>query len=70
MRLADKQTAAVFADLQVHCFGAELLRVAQRKLAQLHRGPDQRFGCTARGNSMEKFSGNRNGQWSIRINDR
>ncbi|WP_176712550.1 hypothetical protein [Acidithiobacillus ferrivorans] len=37
MRFADKQTVAVFADLQICRFGAEVLRVAQRKLAQLHR---------------------------------
>ncbi|MHB8201791.1 MAG: hypothetical protein ACYDD9_13390 [Acidithiobacillus sp.] len=37
MSFADKQTAAVFAGLQVRRFGAELLRMAQRKLAQLHR---------------------------------
>jgi hypothetical protein len=37
MSFADKRTAAVFAGLHVRQLGADILRMAQRKLAQLHR---------------------------------
>jgi proteic killer suppression protein len=60
MRFADKQTVAVFADLQICRFGAEVLRVAQRKLAQLHRAERIKDLAVPPGNSMEKFSDDRN----------
>ncbi len=69
MSFADKQTAAVFAGLQVRCFGAELLRVALRKLAQLHRAGRIEDLAVPPGNRLEKLSGDRSGQWSMRIND-
>ncbi|MHB8235943.1 MAG: type II toxin-antitoxin system RelE/ParE family toxin [Acidithiobacillus ferrivorans] len=69
MSFADKQTAAVFAGLKVRRFGAELLRMAQRKLAQLHRAGRIEDLAVPPGNRLEKLSGDRNGQWSMRIND-
>ena len=69
MRFTDKQSAAVFAGLQVHRLGAELLRMAQRKLAQLHRADRIEDLAVPPGNRLEKLSGDRSGQWSMRIND-
>ncbi|BBF65345.1 type II toxin-antitoxin system RelE/ParE family toxin [Acidithiobacillus sp. 'AMD consortium'] len=69
MSFADKQTAAVFAGLKVRRFGAELLRMAQRKLAQLHRAGRIEDLAVPPGNRLEKLSGDRSGQWSMRIND-
>ncbi|WP_437557109.1 type II toxin-antitoxin system RelE/ParE family toxin [Acidithiobacillus sulfuriphilus] len=69
MSFAGKQTAAVFAGLQVRRFGAELLRVALRKLAQLHRAGRIEDLAVPPGNRLEKLSGDRSGQWSMRINE-
>jgi proteic killer suppression protein len=66
---ADKRTAAVFASLRVRVFGPELLRMAQRKLAHLHRVTSVEELRVPPGNRLEKLSGDREGQWSIRIND-
>ncbi|XTI71628.1 type II toxin-antitoxin system RelE/ParE family toxin [Acidithiobacillus sp. AC3] len=66
---ADKKTAAVFANFRVRMFGPDLLRIAQRKLAQLHRVTSVEELRTPPGNRLEKLSGDREGQWSIRIND-
>ena len=68
MSFADKQTAAVFAGLKVRRFGAELLRMAQRKLPQLHRAGRIEDLAVPPGNRLEKLSGDRSGQWSMRIN--
>ena len=49
MSFADKLTAAAFAGLQVRRFEAERLRMAQRKLAELHRaGGSEDLAVTAR----------------------
>jgi len=69
MSFADKRTAAVFAGLHVRLLGADILRMAQRKLAQLHRAARIEDLAVPPGNRLEKLSGDRNGQWSIRIND-
>ncbi|WP_241781534.1 type II toxin-antitoxin system RelE/ParE family toxin [Acidithiobacillus thiooxidans] len=69
MSFADKQTAAVFAGLKVHRLGSELLRMAQRKLAILNRAGRVEDLAVPPGNRLEKLSGDRDGQWSIRIND-
>ena len=65
---ANKETAAAFAGAQVRRFGADWLPAARRKLAQLHvaRGPDDLRAPP--GNRLERLSGDREGQWSIRIN--
>jgi proteic killer suppression protein len=43
--------------------------MAQRKLAQLHRAGQIEDLAVPPGNRLEKLSGDRNGQWSMRIND-
>ena len=44
-------------------------RTAQRKLKQLHAAAGLDFLRIPPGNRLEHLSGNRAGQWSIRIND-
>lgn len=66
---ANKETAAVFARKPVRCFGAELQRAAQAKLALLNRVSDVEELRIPPGNRLEKLAGDRDGQWSIRINN-
>ena len=66
---ACKETEKLF-----HCrFSAKLpqdaQRVAQRKLKQLHGAASLDFLRVPPGNRLEQLTGNRAGQWSIRIND-
>ena len=46
-----------------------ILFVAERKLAQLEAAQTLDFLRSPPGNRLEKLSGDRQGQWSIRIND-
>lgn len=66
---ADKETAAVFANERVRRFGEEWLQVARRKLAQLNRIETVEELRIPPGNRLQKLSGGREGQWSIRVND-
>lgn len=66
---ANKETAAVFANERVRRFGEEWLQVARRKLAQLHRVETVEELRIPPGNRLQKLSGGREGQWSIRVND-
>lgn len=66
---ANKETAAVFAHERIRRFGAEWLQTARRKLAQLNRVISVDELRIPPGNRLEKLSGDREGQWSIRIND-
>jgi len=43
--------------------------VAERKLAQLEAAQTLDFLSSPPGNRLEKLSGDRQGQWSIRINE-
>lgn len=65
---ANKETAAVFANVRVRRFGEEWLQVARRKLAQLNRIELIEELRIPPGNRLEKLSGTREEQWSIRIN--
>ncbi|MFA6282839.1 MAG: type II toxin-antitoxin system RelE/ParE family toxin [Desulfurivibrionaceae bacterium] len=66
---ANKETAAVFANERVRRFGEEWLQVARRKLAQLNRIETVEELRIPPGNRLQKLSGGREGQWSIRVND-
>ena len=44
--------------------------MALRKLTQIHGAATLTFLQVPPGNRLEKLSGDREGQWSIRINDR
>lgn len=65
---ANKETAAVFARKPVRRLGADLQRLALIKLALLHRAADVNDLRIPPGNRLEKLSGDRADQYSIRIN--
>lgn len=67
---ADKATAALFADERVRAFPSELRALARRKLAWLDAAGTVEQLRVPPGNRLEKLSGDRHGQWSIRLNDR
>lgn len=66
---ADRETAALFANQRVRRFNSDWLRTARRKLAQLHHVLSLDELRIPPGNRLESLSGNRKGQFSIRIND-
>ena len=66
---ASKATAALFAGLPVRQFGADVQRMAQRKLAMLNRAAHLNDLRIPPGNWLEALTGDRSGQYSIRIND-
>jgi proteic killer suppression protein len=47
----------------------DVQRISQRKLKQLNAAATLDFLRSPPGNLLEQLSGNRAGQWSIRIND-
>ena len=66
---ADKATAAIFAGMEVRRLPRDIQQRAAEKLALLdaaHQIEDLRVPP---GNRLEKLSGDRMGQWSIRINN-
>ena len=65
---ANKETAALFADEKVRRLPPDMLQVARRKLAQLHRVASVEELRIPPGNRLEKLAGDREGCWSIRIN--
>lgn len=65
----DSRTAKVWAREQVRAFGPELQRTAQKKLRLLNAASELRSLRVPPGNRLEKLSGDRFGQHSIRIND-
>lgn len=66
---ANQETAALFARRPARRFGADWVKVAQRKLDQLHAATTLDFLRVPPGNRLEALHGNRAGQHSIRIND-
>jgi proteic killer suppression protein len=66
---ADKATAALFAGYRVKPFAPSVQPIARRKLLQIDAATALEDLRTPPGNRLEKLSGNRAGQWSIRIND-
>lgn len=66
---ANKETAAVFHGLHVPRFGIDWTLAAQRKLMRLNSAVDVAVLLIPPGNRLKKLSGDREGQWSIRIND-
>jgi proteic killer suppression protein len=63
-----KNTNALFDDRPVLCFEA-IERQARRKLLYLHRGRNLQDLRQPPGNQLEALKGDRQGQYSIRIND-
>jgi proteic killer suppression protein len=66
---ADSHTRQVFARDRVPDFSSSLQRAAWKKLAILHAAGSLQNLRVSPGNRLEKLSGRREGQYSIRIND-
>ncbi|MBA1147651.1 type II toxin-antitoxin system RelE/ParE family toxin [Ectothiorhodospiraceae bacterium WFHF3C12] len=64
---ADKTTAALFDDRPVRSVAKPLRRKARRKLLQLDAVESVEELTVPPGNRLEKLSGDRAGQWSIRV---
>lgn len=65
---ADKDTESIARGYRVKQFDS-FTRIAQRKLRQLEIAGSIQDLRIPPGNRLEKLAGNRDGQWSIRIND-
>ena len=66
---ADKQTAAVFGGHRVKSLQAQLQEVARRKLKAVDAAAEINDLRIPPGNHLERLSGDRRDQWSIRLND-
>jgi len=66
---SDKDAEAVYIDQPQRRIPADILNVLLRKLAQLNRATSLLDLAAVPGNRLEKLLGNREGQYSIRIND-
>ncbi|TDT42994.1 proteic killer suppression protein [Halospina denitrificans] len=64
---ADKTTAALFDDRVIRKVSKPLQRKARRKLVQLDAVERVEELRIPPGNRLEKLSGNRSGQWSMRV---
>lgn len=65
----DRETERVFRGGYSRRLPADLQRIAQRKLAMLDAAQDLRDLRVPPGNRLERLSGDRAGQYCIRIND-
>jgi len=65
---ADKQTASVFRGLPTSQFDRSLAKAARKKLELIAAAASIEFLRSPPGNRLEALSGDRAGQWSIRIN--
>jgi toxin HigB-1 len=65
----DRATEAVFKGESPKGFPSDLAKVARRKLGYLDAAVDLRDLRLPPGNRLESLSGDRRGQYSIRIND-
>jgi proteic killer suppression protein len=66
---ANKETAAVYCGERPRRLPSEMIPIALRKLAQLDVVQSMVELSIPPGNRLEKLSGDRKGQYSIRIND-
>ena len=66
---ADEPTRKVWDREYVRGFGSDLQRMAQKKLRLLNAAETINDMRIPPGNRLEKLSGDREGQYSIRIND-
>ncbi len=64
----DKETEKVWNELYSKRFPKDIQRSGLRKLILIHRAKDLNDLRIPPGNKLERLSGNRNGQFSIRIN--
>lgn len=68
VNFADKDTESIARGYRVKQFDS-FARIAQRKLRQLEIASSIQDLRIPPGNRLEKLAGNRDGQWSLRIND-
>ena len=68
VNFADKDTESIARGYRVKQFDS-FARIAQRKLRQLEIAGSIQDLRIPPGNRLEKLAGNRDGQWSLRIND-
>lgn len=66
---ASKETELVFRGIASRKLPHDIQRTARRKLVYLNDAEDLRDLLAPPGNRLEKLSGDREGQYSIRIND-
>jgi proteic killer suppression protein len=64
-----KDTEKIFQGIFATGLPKDIHRVALRKLTQIHGAATLEFLRVPPGNRLEKLVGEREGQWSIRIND-
>jgi len=64
-----KETERIFAGCFTRKIPVDIQRTALRKLTQIHGAAVIDFLRIPPANRLEKLSGDREGQWSIRIND-
>ncbi|MBE0410935.1 MAG: type II toxin-antitoxin system RelE/ParE family toxin [Anaerolineales bacterium] len=65
----DVETRRIFQRQRSSKFPGEIQKRAYRKLVMIHKSINLKDLRTPPGNRLEKLSGDRAGQWSIRIND-
>ena len=65
----DRDTRYVFERVRVARLSMELQRQAQRKLVMLNNATTVNDLSAPPGNRLERLSGDRSGQYSIRVND-
>jgi toxin HigB-1 len=65
----DKEAEKIFQGKYSARLPLDIQRVALRKLTQLNAAGGLDFLRVPPGNRLEKLSGDREGQWSLRIND-
>lgn len=66
---ADSETAKVFRGVPSRKLPLDIQRTAQRKLIYLDETEDLRELANVPGNRFKALSGDRSGQYSIRVND-
>jgi proteic killer suppression protein len=66
----DRDTERVFQRIRIRKLSVDLQRAAQRKLVMIDAAAEIEDLRIPPGNGLEKLSGDREGQYSIRINDK
>jgi len=66
---ANMDTEKIWKQQRVNSLPWEIQKTGLRKLFMLHHAVSPQDLKVPPGNRLEKLSGNRKGQWSIRIND-
>ena len=66
----DERTKDIIEGRRVKGIGAEVQKKARRKLNMLDAAVERRDVLVPSGNRLEKLVGDREGQWSVRVNDK